>query len=79
MESAQLSAERAFEVPASSVYPDLVTAVQASLSPGPARAAIEQTGAERARDVIAAALGQFVRADGAVRLDNVFRVVIARA
>jgi hypothetical protein len=29
--------------------------------------------------VIAAALGQFVRADGAVRLDNVFRVVIARA
>jgi ubiquinone/menaquinone biosynthesis C-methylase UbiE len=79
VESAQLSSEQVFEVPASSMYPDLVTAVRASLSPGPARAAIEQAGAERARHVIAAALGQFVRADGAVRLDNVFRIVIARA
>jgi hypothetical protein len=36
-------------------------------------------GEERARIAIAAALDQFVQADGTVRFDNVFRVVLARA
>ena len=58
---------------------DVDAAVRANLSSGPGRAAIEQAGAERARDAIAAALDQFVQADGTVHLDNVFRVVIARA
>jgi hypothetical protein len=61
------------------VYGDLATAVRASLSSGPARRAIEEAGADRVRDAVTTALEQFVRADGGGRLDNVFRVVIARA
>jgi hypothetical protein len=66
-------------VPAPFTYPDLATGVRASLSSGPARRAIEQVGADRVREAAAAALAQFVRPDASVRLDNVFRVVIARA
>jgi ubiquinone/menaquinone biosynthesis C-methylase UbiE len=79
VEDAHLSAQRAIEVPTPFVYTDLATAVRANLSSGPARAAIERAGVERACDAITAALNQFVQADGTVRLDNVFRLVIARA
>jgi SAM-dependent methyltransferase len=79
VETAHLTAERAFEVSAPFVYPDLATGVRASLSSGPARRAIEQVGVDRVRDTAAAALEQFVQPDASIRLDNVFRVVIARA
>ncbi len=79
VESAHLSAERAFEVPTPFTWPDLDTAVRANLSAGPARAAIEHAGADRVRDAIATALEPFQGPDGSVHLDNVFRVVIARA
>lgn len=79
VEAARLSAERAIEVPAPFVYADLASAARANLSPGPARMAIERVGTEPTREAITAALEQFVRPDGSVRLDNVFRVVIARA
>jgi SAM-dependent methyltransferase len=79
VETAQLSAERAIDVPTPFVYADLATGVRASLSSGPARAAIDQVGEERAREAVTAALDQFVQAGGTVRLDNVFRVVFARA
>jgi SAM-dependent methyltransferase len=78
-ESAQLTAERAIDVSAPFLYADLDTGVRASLSSGPAQAAIRQVGADRVRDAARAALAQFVQPDGSVRLDNVFRVVIARA
>jgi SAM-dependent methyltransferase len=79
VESARLSAERAIEVPTPFVSADLATAVRANLSSGPARAAIDHAGLDRVRDALAAALEPFVRPDGSVRLDNVFRVVLARA
>jgi SAM-dependent methyltransferase len=79
VESAHLTAEQALEVPTPFVYDDAVTAVRANLSSGPARAATEHVGADRVRDAVAAAVVPFTQADGSVRLDNVFRVVIARA
>jgi SAM-dependent methyltransferase len=79
VEKAHLTAERAVAVPAPFVYADLATAVRASMSSGPARAAINRVGEDTVRDAIAAALAQFVLGDGIVRLDNVFRVVLARA
>jgi SAM-dependent methyltransferase len=79
VESARLSAERAIEVPAPFVYADLETAVRASLSSGPARAAIGQVGVVRVREAIAGVFPQFEWSDGSVRLDNVFRIVLARA
>ena len=79
VESAHLSAEQAFEVPTPFVYSDVATAVRANLSPGPAQAAIRHAGSDRVRDAIATVLESFERPDGSVRLDNVFRVVIARA
>ncbi len=79
VESARLNAEQALEVPTPFEWPDVATAVRANLSPGPARAAIEHVGCDRVRDAIATALEPFVRPDGSVHLDNIFRVVIARA
>lgn len=43
------------------------------------RAALAQVGPDEVSDAFAAALQQFVRADGSVHLDNVFRLVFARA
>lgn len=79
VESAGLTAEHAFEVDTPFEYPDVDTAVRANEAAGPTRAAIEQVGPDRTRQTFIAALEQFVRADGSVRLDNVFRVVIALA
>jgi hypothetical protein len=74
-----LTASRALEVSTPFEYLDVSAAVRAGLSSGPARAAINHVGIDRVRDAITSALEQFVRPDGSVRLENVFRVVIARA
>jgi SAM-dependent methyltransferase len=79
VESAQLSAERAIEVPTPFAYADLSTAVRANLSAGPARLAINRVGLDRTRATATEVLERFTQPDGSVRLDNVFRVVIARA
>lgn len=79
VESAHLGAERALEVPTPFVYRHAEAAVRANLSTGPALVAMENVGVDRVRDAIAAALQPFVLPDGSVRLENVFRVVIARA
>lgn len=79
VESAGLTAERALEVDSPFEYPDLATAVRANESAGPTRAAIDHAGPDRVREAATAALGRFVRPDGTVRLDNVYRVVVARA
>lgn len=79
VESAGLTAERAFEVSAPFVYPDVVTAQRANMAAGPTRAAIRHAGVDAVTDAFTAALHQFVQADGTVRLDNVFRVVVAHA
>jgi SAM-dependent methyltransferase len=78
-ESAGLTAERALEVETPFVYADLDTFGRASVSSGPARAAISHAGIDATRTAAITAGEQFVQPDGSVRLDNVMRVVIARA
>jgi SAM-dependent methyltransferase len=79
VESAHLTAVRAIEVPTPFVFPDIDTAVRGNLAAGPARIAIDRVGVDRVREAATAALAQFEQPDGSIRLDNVFRVVIARA
>jgi SAM-dependent methyltransferase len=79
VESAGLTAEHAFEVDTPFTYADLATFGRAAVSSGPARAAINQVGIEATRATAIAAAEQFVQPDGSIRLDNVMRVVIARA
>lgn len=79
VERGGLTAVHALDVPTPFVYADLESAVRANLASGPGRATIDHAGAETARDTLATALAPFVAADGGVRLENVFRVVIARA
>lgn len=79
VESAGLTAERAFEVDTPFEYADRDTFARAAISSGPARAAINHAGIDAVRAAAIGATEQFVRPDGRVRLDNVMRVVIARA
>lgn len=79
VERAGLTAEDAFEVPTPFVYADVASAVRANLASGPGRATIANSGADTAREALASVLQPFVGADGGVRLENVFRVVIATA
>lgn len=79
VESAGLTAERSFEVPTPFEYPDLATAQRANLAAGPTRAAIGHAGLDAVTEATAAVFRRFSRPDGSVRLDNVFRVVLARA
>jgi SAM-dependent methyltransferase len=79
VESAGLTAERAVEVSTPFVYPDPATAQRANLASGPFRAAINHAGLEATREALSVALEPFVRPDRTVRLENVMRMVIARA
>jgi SAM-dependent methyltransferase len=77
VERAGLTAERAIEVPTPFVYTDIVTAERANLSAGPTRLAVDHAGLDAVRGAFTKALEQFVQPNGTVRLENVFRVVIA--
>jgi hypothetical protein len=79
VERTGLTATRALEVSAPFVYPDLATAERANLSAGPTRLAVDHAGLAAVRQGFTTALQPFVQPDGSVRLDNVFRVVIAHA
>lgn len=79
VESAGLTARSAVEVDTPFVWADHDVAVRAALSSGPARAAIDQAGAEAVADAAGRALGQFVQSDGSVRLANVMRFVLCTA
>jgi SAM-dependent methyltransferase len=79
VESAGLTAQEALEVATPFLYADVATAIRANLAAGPTRAAVERAGVEAARAALAGALEPFVQPDGSVRIDNVFRVVVARA
>lgn len=76
VEQAGLTAHRGLEA-TPFVYRDIATAERASLSAGPNRMAVNHAGIDAVRDAFTTALAQFVKPDGSVRLDNVFRVVIA--
>jgi SAM-dependent methyltransferase len=79
VERAGLSAARAIEVEVPFEYPDVVAALRANRSAGPNRAAIERVGLDAVDQAVRSALLPFTRDDGSVRLQNVFRIVIARA
>lgn len=79
VESAGLATERSIDVPTPYTYAGIDTAIRAQMSSGPARRAIEHAGAEPLRDALTAALAEHRATDGTIRLDNVFRVLIARA
>lgn len=77
-QTAALDVERTVSVPTPYQYPDLATAVRAQMASGPARRAIEAAGVEPLRDALETAIGPYVDSEGAVRLDNVFQVLVAR-
>lgn len=79
VESAGLAAEKVIDVPTPYVYPDVDTAVKGQLASGPARMAIDQAGHDTVRDALVSALEPASLPDGSVRLNNVFKVVVARA
>ena len=61
------------------VYRDLDTVIGGQLSSGPARRAIEHVGREAAATALVEALRPVTRSDGSIRLDNVFKLVVAHA
>jgi SAM-dependent methyltransferase len=79
VESGGLTVEQAIDVPTPYCYPDLDPALRGQLASGPARMAIERAGRDTAAATLTEALESVTGADGTVRLDNVFKVVIARA
>jgi SAM-dependent methyltransferase len=79
VEAAGLEPDRVIEVPTPYVFADVETGIRAQLASGPGRRAIEHAGEEATRSALRAAFAPFVRPDGTVSLNNVFRVLIARA
>lgn len=75
--SAGLRPGHAGEVPTPYSYPDVATAVRAQSSSGPAVRAIDHAGEEALGEALTAVMNRFRRASGEVRLDNVFRYLIA--
>src|SRR5689334_4479907 len=64
------------EVPTPYAYPDVATAVRAQAATGPAVRAAAHSGEAAVTDALTAVMRRY-RRDGGVRLDNVFRYLIA--
>ena len=79
VESAGMTAEQIIDVATPYIYPDLDTAVHGQLASGPARLAINRAGREAAAAALSDAFETVTLRDGSIRLDNIFKVVIARA
>ena len=77
--AAGLIPQRADEVSAPFIFPDLDTAVRAHLASGPARRAIEHAGRQATVEALRTALASSLQPDGDSRHDNAFRYVIATA
>ena len=78
VEGAGFTAEQVLDVPTPFSYGDVETAVRAQLSSGPARMATNRGGEEATRAALVQALETVAKPDGSIRLDNIFKVVIAR-
>lgn len=61
------------------IYPTFDIALRAMLSAGPAERAIRNSGLDRARDAVAAAIGPYRKPSGEYHLNNKFRYLLARA
>jgi SAM-dependent methyltransferase len=77
VEPAGLRAGAVGEVPTPYVYPDVATAVRAQSASGPAVKAIAHSGQDALRDALTVVMARHQRDDGEVRLDNVFRYLVA--
>jgi SAM-dependent methyltransferase len=77
VESAGLTAGKAGEVPTPYCYPDVATAVRAQLASGPAARAAQHAGQQAVQDALTTVMTSYRQPDGAVRLDNVFRYLVA--
>lgn len=75
--SAGLRAGTAGEVPTPYTYPDVATAVRAQLSSGPAVLAAAHAGGEALEQALTPVMRRFRNDTGEVRLENVFRYLIA--
>jgi ubiquinone/menaquinone biosynthesis C-methylase UbiE len=78
-ESVDLAPTSVHDVPCAFEYPTRDAALRALLSAGPAVAAIETSGEEAVRDAVTRALEPFISRSGAVRLENEFRYLVAKA
>jgi hypothetical protein len=75
--SAGLRAGPAGEVPTPYAYDDVASAVPAQSASGPAVRAAAHAGAEALTQALTPVMERYQRPDGTVRLDNVFRFLIA--
>jgi hypothetical protein len=79
VESAGLTPITAGEVPTPYEYPDVDTAVRAQSSSGPAVRAVQHAGEDAVTRALRKAMESYRRPDGSVRLNNVFRYLVASA
>ena len=77
VEPAGLRPGVAGEVATPYVWPDVATAVRSQSSSGPAARAIEYSGEQALCEALTAVMARHQRANGQVRLDNVFRYLVA--
>jgi SAM-dependent methyltransferase len=77
VESAGLVAGEVGEVPTPYCYPDVETAVRAQSASGPAARAVQHAGPEALTDALTTVMTSYQQPDGSVRLDNVFRYLVA--
>jgi hypothetical protein len=64
-------------VPTPYVYPDVETAVRAQRCSGPAVRAARHAGPAAVRAALTEVMARYRQPDGTVRLDNVFRYLVA--
>jgi SAM-dependent methyltransferase len=79
VESAGLTPQHADEVATPYEYPDVDTAVRAQASSGPAARAAQHAGDGALCLALRTVMQRYRRTDGTVRLDNVFRCLLATA
>jgi hypothetical protein len=79
VESAGLTSREADEVATPYQYPDVKTAVLAQTSSGPAVRAAQHAGEEVLSRALYEVMNRYRKRNGSVRLDNVFRYVVATA
>jgi SAM-dependent methyltransferase len=77
VESAGLAPGETGNVPTPYVYPDVDTAVRAQTASGPAARAAQHAGQEALRTALTTVMSRYRQPDGRVRLDNVFRYLVA--
>jgi SAM-dependent methyltransferase len=77
VESAGLTPGETGEVPTPYIYPDVETAVLAQTASGPAVRAAQHAGQQALHAALMTVMSGYRQPDGTVRLDNIFRYLIA--